>query len=134
MFFDRDRETIRSQIDNHIAACGLTELADTPAGNLAHGQRRQVELAMVTAARPSVLLLDEPMAGLGHSETAEIVPFIKGMAEGRAVLLVEHDMDVVFELAHRITVMVAGSVIASAAPEEIRSDPAVRSAYLSDDT
>lgn len=130
MLIDRDGAAIRDAVRQHLARSGLEHLADTRASALAHGQRRQVELAMVTAADPRVVLLDEPMAGLGAGETREITPRIAELARGRAVLLVEHDMDVVFELASTVTVMVQGAVLASGSPEAVRADPAVRSAYL----
>lgn len=111
---------------------GIGHLAHTRAGQLAHGQRRLLEMAMALACRPRVLLLDEPMAGLGATETRALTEVIQGLKPDMAILLVEHDMDVVFELADEVTVLVDGRVIASGPPAAIRDDPEVRRAYLSE--
>ena len=111
---------------------GLTGSAGRPAGELAHGVQRLVELAMVVAAAPRAILMDEPFAGLAPDERPSLAERLAGLKERHAVLLVEHDMDVVFRLADRITVLVAGSVIASGAPDVIRADPDVQLAYLRD--
>jgi branched-chain amino acid transport system ATP-binding protein len=110
---------------------GLADVADRPAASLSHGQKRQLELAMALASEPRVLLLDEPMAGMGPSETAAMTELIRGLRADHAILLVEHDMDVVFALADRVSVLVYGRVIASGRPDEVRADPEVRRAYLS---
>ena len=112
---------------------GLADLADRPAGELAHGQQRLVELAMVVAARPRAILMDEPFAGLAPDDRPALADRLAGLKAAHALLLVEHDMDVVFRLADRITVLVAGSVIASGPPEVVRADPEVQRAYLKDD-
>ena len=112
---------------------GLAGLADRPAGDLAHGQQRLVELAMVVAARPRAILMDEPFAGLAPDDRPALADRLRGLKAAHAILLVEHDMDVVFRLADRITVLVAGSVIASGPPEIVRADPEVQRAYLKDD-
>jgi branched-chain amino acid transport system ATP-binding protein len=109
---------------------GLAEQRTRIAGTLSHGEQRQLELAMTLATDPEVLLLDEPLAGLGTEESARMAALIKTVADGRAVLLIEHDMDAVFSIADDLTVMVEGKVLASGVPEAIRRDPAVRSAYL----
>ncbi len=109
---------------------GLAELADRPARFLAHGQKRALDLAMALAGDPPVLLLDEPLAGMGPEEGRALTDLLAGLAEGRAILLVEHDMDAVFRLAHRITVLVYGRVIASGTPGEVRDRPEVQRAYL----
>ncbi len=116
-----------------LAAVGLADVAERPAGTLSHGAQRQLELAMCLATRPRVLLLDEPLAGMGAEETGRMLALLAGLKRDHAVLLVEHDMDAVFRIADRITVMVNGQVIASDVPERIRADPAVRTAYLGDD-
>jgi branched-chain amino acid transport system ATP-binding protein len=103
---------------------------DRPAGLLSHGQKRQLEIAMCLATAPQVLLLDEPLAGMGAEETERMLALLGELRQGHATLLVEHDMDAVFRIADWITVMVNGVVIASAAPDAIRSDPAVQAAYL----
>jgi branched-chain amino acid transport system ATP-binding protein len=101
-----------------------------PAGILSHGEHRQLEIAMALATEPSILLLDEPMAGMGAEESSRMVDLIRSLKNGHAILLVEHDMDAVFALADRVTVMVNGRVIRTGAPAEVRADAAVRRAYL----
>jgi branched-chain amino acid transport system ATP-binding protein len=109
---------------------GLGARADTPVAALAHGERRQLEIAMTLATRPKLLLLDEPMAGMSHAESEGVVALLSGLKGRYTTLLVEHDMDAVFALADRITVLVYGRPIACGTPAQIRADPAVRDAYL----
>ncbi len=109
---------------------GLRDRADVPAAELAHGEQRQLEIAMALATNPSMLLLDEPIAGMGHDETGRMVDLLRALSADVTILLVEHDMDVVFALADRITVLVKGRAIASGPPAAIRADPRVRDAYL----
>ncbi len=109
---------------------GLDNLLDRTAGLLSHGQKRQLEIAMCLATRPEVLLLDEPLAGMGAEETERMLKLLAELKTGHAILLVEHDMDAVFRIADCITVMVNGSVIASGVPDFIRNSPEVRTAYL----
>jgi branched-chain amino acid transport system ATP-binding protein len=116
-----------------LAEVGLAERKDVTAANLSHGEKRALEIAMVLATRPRLLLLDEPMAGMGPSESAEIVRLLARLRGRLAILLVEHDMDVVFALADRITVMVYGRIIATGTPAAIRADADVRRAYLGDE-
>jgi branched-chain amino acid transport system ATP-binding protein len=112
---------------------GLTGRAYMPAASLSHGERRALELAMVLASEPRVLLLDEPTAGMGAAESAEMVALL-GRLKGRfAMVLIEHDMDAVFALSDRITVLVYGRVIATGSPNAIRADPEVRRAYLGEE-
>jgi branched-chain amino acid transport system ATP-binding protein len=113
---------------------GLGSRAHARAGALSHGEQRQLEIAMVIATDPKVVLLDEPLAGMSQSESRTMVEFIRTLRAGRAVLLVEHDMDAVFAVADRLTVMADGRVIASGAPAEVRLHPAVRAAYLGAET
>ena len=113
-----------------LAAAGLADKADHIAGALSHGGKRQLEIAMCLATRPQVLLLDEPLAGMGAEETERMLALLQDLKCKHAVLLVEHDMDAVFRIADRITVMVNGEVIASDTPQRIRTDPQVRVAYL----
>jgi len=113
-----------------ITRAGLAEREAAMARALSHGEQRQLEIAMVLATEPRVVLLDEPLAGMGLSEAREIIALIASLKADRAILLVEHDMDAVFELADRLTVMQDGRVIASGLPEEVRHQPAVRTAYL----
>jgi branched-chain amino acid transport system ATP-binding protein len=113
-----------------IEQAGLTAQAHRVAGTLSHGQKRQLEIAMCLATAPQVLLLDEPMAGMGAEETDRMLALLAGLKPGHAILLVEHDMDAVFRIADRITVMVNGSVIASGVPDDIRRNAEVQAAYL----
>ena len=112
------------------ARTGLNDLLDRPAGLLSHGQKRQLEIAMCLATAPQVLLLDEPLAGMGAEETERMLALLRELRPGHAILLVEHDMDAVFRVADRITVMVNGAVIASDTPEAVRQNPEVQAAYL----
>jgi len=117
-----------------LALVGLGALAGRVAGSLAHGEQRQLELALALAARPRLLLLDEPMAGMGPDESARMVELLLALkAQRLTLLLVEHDMDAVFRLADRVSVLVGGRVIATGAPDEIRQDAAVKQAYLGED-
>ncbi|MGY8957755.1 MAG: ABC transporter ATP-binding protein C-terminal domain-containing protein, partial [Alphaproteobacteria bacterium] len=109
---------------------GLGERINIRAGNLAYGEQRQLEIAISLATGPSLLLLDEPMAGMGPEESQGMIEFLRALKGDYTMLLVEHDMDAVFALADRITVLVYGRVIATGTPNEIRNDPAVREAYL----
>ncbi len=111
----------------------LHERADVPAKKLSHGEQRQLEIAMALATRPKMLLLDEPTAGMGAEESASMVGFLQGLKEKLTILLIEHDMDVVFTLADRITVLVYGRKIACDTPENIRSNQEVRAAYLGEE-
>jgi branched-chain amino acid transport system ATP-binding protein len=109
---------------------GLGARADTPVASMSHGEHRQLEIAMALATRPRMLLLDEPMAGMGPEESARMVELLRELKREVTILLVEHDMEAVFALADRITVLVYGRVIASGAPEAIRANAEVRQAYL----
>lgn len=109
---------------------GLTDFLDREAGLLSHGQKRQLEIAMCLATNPEVLLLDEPLAGMGAEETDRMLALLDELRAGHAILLVEHDMDAVFRIADRITVMVNGAVIASDSPVAVRSNAEVQAAYL----
>jgi branched-chain amino acid transport system ATP-binding protein len=113
-----------------LELAGLTARRDAIAGTVSHGEQRQLEIAMTLATRPRVLLLDEPLAGMGHAEAERMVELLLKIKPGHAMMLVEHDMDAVFTLADRLTVMVNGQVIASGTPSEIREDANVQSAYL----
>ena len=109
---------------------GLSDLLDRSADSLSHGQKRQLEIAMCLATEPRVLLLDEPLAGMGSEETERLLGLLARLKTGHAILLVEHDMDAVFRIADRITVMVNGAVIASDTPTAVRASPEVQAAYL----
>ncbi|MDD2547240.1 MAG: ABC transporter ATP-binding protein [Burkholderiaceae bacterium] len=112
------------------ARAGLDGLLDREAGLLSHGQKRQLEIAMCLATAPEVLLLDEPLAGMGAEETERMLALLADLKKGHAIMLVEHDMDAVFRIADHITVMVNGSVIAHGTPDHIRNSQEVQDAYL----
>ncbi|CAN7158987.1 ABC transporter ATP-binding protein [Variovorax sp. LjRoot290] len=116
-----------------LEAAGLTAVAERVAGTLSHGAKRQLEVAMCLATNPRVLLLDEPLAGMGAEETERMLGLLASLKASHAILLVEHDMDAVFRIADRITVMVNGTVIATGDPASIRQNPEVRTAYLGED-
>ena len=113
-----------------VRRTGLFDVLDRTAGLLSHGQKRQLEIAMCLATAPQVLLLDEPLAGMGAEETDRMLELLAELKAGHAILLVEHDMDAVFRIADRITVMVNGSVLASGEPQAVRANPEVQAAYL----
>ena len=115
-----------------LTQVGLSDRASAPVSSLAHGEQRQLELAMALVTRPKLLLLDEPMAGMSHREAENIVALLASLKGRYSILLVEHDMDAVFALADRITVLVYGKAIACGAPDEIRGNPEVRENYLGD--
>lgn len=129
----RPRSTARD-LDARVAAVleriGLHEAPHRIAGTLSHGEQRLIEIAMTLAGNPRVLLLDEPLAGMGNEESEAMARLLKSLARDHAVLLIEHDMDFVFSVADRMTVMVEGALLASGAPQEIRADAAVQRAYL----
>ena len=116
-----------------IHDCNLSDVAHVTADNLAYGQRRQLEIAMALAAEPRILLLDEPMAGMSAAEGAAAIAMLDSLKGKYTILLVEHDMNAVFSLADRISVLVYGSIVATGTVEEIRNHPEVRRAYLGDD-
>jgi len=126
----REQLELRDPARAALARVGLKARENLPASALSHGEHRQLELAMAVASKPRMLLLDEPMAGLGPEESARMVAMLRELKKELTILLVEHDMEAVFALADRITVLVYGRVIASGKPEEIRSNAQVRDAYL----
>ena len=122
----------REAAERALAAAGLEGRGGRIASALSHGEQRQLEIAMVLATQPKLLLLDEPLAGMGADEAARMVGLLKTLATRHAILLVEHDMDAVFAVADVITVMVNGQVLESGAPDRIRASAAVQQAYLGD--
>ena len=116
-----------------LAQVGLLDRADRPANALSHGEHRQLEIAMALATNPKLLLLDEPMAGMGPEDSARMVRLLRGLKGSVSILLIEHDMDAVFALADRLTVLVYGRGIATGTPDEIRRNEKVRQAYLGDE-
>ncbi|MBI5259425.1 MAG: ABC transporter ATP-binding protein [Burkholderiales bacterium] len=123
----------RAAAQEAVEAAGLAAYADTAAGELAYGQRRQLELAMALAANPKFLLLDEPMAGMSVQESAAVTELLQRLKRRYTILLVEHDMDAVFALADRISVLVYGRVMFTGTADEIRAHPEVRAVYLGDE-
>jgi branched-chain amino acid transport system ATP-binding protein len=126
----RREEELRAPARAALARVGLSARAERRASALSHGEHRLLELAMALAGAPRMLLLDEPMAGLGPEESSAMVSMLRALKSDLTILLVEHDMEAVFALADRITVLVYGRVIASGAPEAIRANADVRDAYL----
>ncbi len=126
-----DRETDLNERTNAVLAdIGLGARQNIPAGILTYAEQRALEIAITVASGADVIMLDEPTAGMSHAETAEMVALIRRVTEGKTLVMVEHDMSVVFDLADRISVLVYGEIIASDIPEKIRTNPAVQSAYL----
>jgi len=128
-----DERVLRDPALRLIDEIGLGSRAGAKARELAHGEQRQLELAMALATEPKLLLLDEPMAGMGPEESQRMVTLLQRLKGGVSILLVEHDMDAVFALADRVTVLVYGRAVASGTPDAIRADPAVIEAYLGTD-
>ena len=116
-----------------LETVGLSERAEAIAGNLSHGEKKQLEVGMALACKPQLLLLDEPMAGMGPGGSIELAKLIRKLKKEMTILLVEHDMEAIFSLADRITVLVYGEVVATGSVDEIRSNPAVRQAYLGEE-
>jgi len=129
----RQDTKLRDAAQRGLEAVGLGGRAATPAAALSHGEQRQLEIAMALAGEPKLLLLDEPMAGMGLEESQRMVAFLRGLKSRCGMLLIEHDMDAVFALADRITVLVYGRAIFTGTPDEIRRHPEVRQAYLGED-
>jgi branched-chain amino acid transport system ATP-binding protein len=135
LFFQRAEKygEVAATADRALRACKLADRQFTPARNLSYGEQRQLEIGMLLATDPRVLLLDEPLAGLGHQEAISIVALLREVRQDRTVVLVEHDMDAVFSIADRVTVLVGGRVLATGLPQEIRGSVQVRDAYLGED-
>ena len=126
----RDDLDLRQSAMHALKEVGLEGRKFEKVQNLSHGEHRQLEIAMALATQPHLLLLDEPMAGMGAEEGKKILKILKKLKKRKTILLIEHDMDVVFELADRITVLVYGRAIASGSPQSIKTDERVREAYL----
>jgi branched-chain amino acid transport system ATP-binding protein len=134
-FFGRasDEEALNTPAMAALAQVGLAERANAPAGELSHGEKRALELAIALAMEPKLLLLDEPMAGTGHDETERLVAVLRGLKGRFPMVLVEHDMTAVFALADRISVLIYGRILASGPPAQVRTDPEVVKAYLGEE-
>lgn len=135
MRFFRRAETyraVRARAERGLELCGLNHRADMPAYAMSYGEQRQLEIGMVLATEPTCLVLDEPMAGMGQEESAQLATLLRQLAEDYPLVLVEHDMDAVFSIADVLTVMVNGRVLASGPVDQIRADAAVQEAYLGD--
>jgi branched-chain amino acid transport system ATP-binding protein len=128
----KDDDALRDAALASLAQVGLDDRAERIAANVSHGEQRQLEVAMALAMQPRMLLLDEPMAGMGKEEGARMVEILNGLRGDKTILLVEHDMDAVFSLADRLSVLVNGSIIATDTVENIRGNPEVQRAYLGD--
>jgi branched-chain amino acid transport system ATP-binding protein len=126
-------QDLNETAERMLSQVGLGDRALVPAAALAHGEQRQLEIAMALAGRPRLLLLDEPTAGMGQEDSLSMIDLLAGLKGQIAMLLIEHDMDVVFALADRISVLVYGRVIATGRPDRIRADPEVRRAYLGEE-
>ena len=126
-------QTLQQPAQEILDEVGLGDRSHVLAGNLAHGEQRRLEIAVALATSPKLLLLDEPMAGMDSEASESMTAYLRSLKGKYTMLLIEHDMDAVFALADRITVLVFGQVIASGIPEEIRKNAEVRSAYLGDD-
>ena len=124
---------LREPAEKVLEEVGLKERKSVLAANLSHGEQRQLEVAMALATGPRLLLLDEPMAGMGPDESQRMIALLSRLKKAKTIILVEHDMDAVFRLADRISVLVYGRVIATGTPEEIRLNEEVRKAYLGED-
>jgi len=121
---------VRNYLKDALARVDLLDKADSPAAHLSHGEKRQLEVGMALVGKPQLLMLDEPMAGQGAGGTVELKKLISGLRGNTTILLIEHDMDVVFSLADKISVIVYGHCIASGSPDEIRGNSDVQQAYL----
>jgi len=131
-FIDHDRR-IRRETERLLELVRLTARASTLAGEMAYSEQRSLEIAMTLASDPKLVLLDEPMAGMATEETQYTAQLVREVTQGRTLMIVEHDMDVVFSLSDRISVLVYGQVIATGSPDEIRNDDRVKEAYLGEE-
>jgi branched-chain amino acid transport system permease protein len=123
-------EGLDRRVSETLALVHLTERAETPVSDLAYGEKRRLEIGLALATAPSLLLLDEPLAGMSPSERVETVRLLKSIARGRTMIVIDHDMDAIFQLAEKITVLREGSVLVEGTPEEIKANTAVQEAYL----
>ncbi|MCQ0971023.1 ABC transporter ATP-binding protein [Paracoccus sp. TK19116] len=128
-----DESALNDQAVTALGRVGLTDRAGTIAGSLSHGEKRQLELAIALATKPRLLLLDEPLAGTSGGEAERLVEVMRSLKGEVTTVLIEHDMDAVFRLADRVSVLVYGRIIATGSPDVVRADPQVRAAYLGEE-
>ena len=121
---------LTQRVEDTLRLVRLTERADLPVSELAYGEKRRLEIGLALATAPSLLLLDEPLAGMSPRERLETVELLKSIARGRTMIVIDHDMDAIFELAEQITVLREGSVLVEGTPDEIRANAEVQEAYL----
>ncbi|MGB3865063.1 MAG: ABC transporter ATP-binding protein, partial [Xanthobacteraceae bacterium] len=121
---------VTEQVEQTLAMVNLTARADTPVAALAYGEKRRLEIGLALAGSPSLLLLDEPLAGMSPQERVETVKLLRSISHGRTMIIIDHDMDSLFELVERVTVLQEGRVLVEGTPEEIKSNPTVQEAYL----
>jgi len=121
---------LTERVEETLAQVGLSDRADLPVSELAYGEKRRLEIALALATAPSLLLLDEPLAGLSPRERAETVQLLKSIRHGRTMVVIDHDMDAIFQLGERITVLQEGRVLVEGTPAEIKANAAVQDAYL----
>ena len=129
-FAAASRADVAARADEALARCGLADRAESIAATLSHGEQRQLEIGMVLATQPRLLLLDEPMAGMSSKESQRMVELLRELKGSHTLVLIEHDMDVVFALADTITVLVNGAVLETGSPAAVQASPKVRAAYL----
>jgi branched-chain amino acid transport system ATP-binding protein len=123
-------QKVRERTERALDLCGLGQQCDTAASAMSYGEQRQLEIGMMLATEPELLLLDEPLAGMGSEESKQVIALLRRLAEEHTLILIEHDMDAVFSIADRLTVMVNGRVLETGTVEQIRSSQAVQEAYL----
>jgi branched-chain amino acid transport system permease protein len=121
---------LSEQVERTLSLVNLTERPDTPVKELAYGEKRRLEIGLALATSPSLLLLDEPLAGMSPRERVETVTLLKSIGRGRTMIIIDHDMDSLFELVEKVTVLQEGRVLVEGAPSEIRTNPKVQEAYL----
>jgi branched-chain amino acid transport system permease protein len=121
---------LNEQVEHTLALVNLTARADTPVSELAYGEKRRLEIGLALATSPSLLLLDEPLAGMSPVERVATVKLLKSISQGRTMIVIDHDMDALFELAERVTVLQEGRVLTEGTPDEIKSNKKVQDAYL----
>src|SRR5262249_6201664 len=121
---------LEEQVEHTLALVNLAARTDTPVAELAYGEKRRLEVGLALASSPSLLLLDEPLAGMSPRERVETVTLLKSIAQGRTLIIIDHDMDSLFELAERITVLQEGRVLVEGTPDEVKASAKVQDAYL----